>query len=58
MRMPLLILFCMKGGTDFETSTSFGCPDKFQHGFIVGQRMGGPVIADKAKHAVLDRVPF
>ena len=55
---PLLILFCMKGGTDFEASNSFGSPDKFQYGFIVGQRMGGPVIADKAKHAVFDRVPF
>ena len=55
---PLLVLFRMKGSTDFETGVSFGSPDKFQSGFIVGQRLGRPVIGDEAKHAVFDRVPF
>ena len=55
---PLLVLFRVKGGTDCETGSSFGRPDKFQRGFVVGQRMGRPVVADKAKHAVFDRVPF
>ena len=54
----LLIFFRMKGGPYFETGRSFGRPDKFQDGFIIGQRMGSPVIADKGKHAVFDRVPF
>ena len=54
----LLILFRMKGGTDFKSGRSFGRPDKFQNGFIVGQRLSRPVIADEGKHAVLDRVPF
>ena len=54
----LLVLFRVKGGTDFETGGSFGSPDKFQSRFVIGQRMGRPVVADKAKHAVLDGVPF
>ena len=55
---PLLILFGMKGGADFETSRSFGSTDKFQCGFIIGQRLCRPVITDKGKQAVLDRIPF
>lgn len=32
--------------------------NKFQHGFVAGQRFSSPVGADQTEHAMVDRIPF
>ena len=45
-------------GGHAEAGAGFGCTDKVEHGFQIGERLASPVPGDLAKQAVLDRVPL
>ncbi len=45
-------------GLDSQASVSFRSTDEFQYGFVVQQRLCGPIHADEREHSVLNQIPF